>query len=111
MRVMFRFKPEGDKAWVGFVEGRTWDDIFHNIDEFGDPYSTDVIKLPADRTMSFCVPYIDYPEDGTEEGGWDTDPDDEIEVGDWFYEYPPDSPEWEKHRSIWEKYLSTRVAY
>ena len=108
MRILFRFKPEGDKAWVGFVEGRTWDDIFHNIDEFGDPFSADVIKLPADRTMSFCVPYIHYA-DATEEGGWDTDPDDEVEVGDWFREYPVDSPEWERDCDAWGKYLITKV--
>jgi len=108
MRVLFRFKPEGDKAWVGFVEGRTWDDIFHNIDEFGDPFMADVIKLPADRTMSFCVPYINYADD-TEEEVWDTDRDDEVEVGDWFHEYPVDSQEWEKNCAAWGKYLITRV--
>ena len=34
MRVLFRFKPNDKKAWVGFTEGETWEDKDRGIGEW-----------------------------------------------------------------------------
>lgn len=103
MKVMFRFKPDNDKAWIGYTEGDTWEDIFMDIDEFGDPYSVDVFKLPSRQYVSFCVPYEYDPK----EDYWVAQP--ELELGGFFLNYPVDAPEWETPNSAWENFLRTRT--
>ncbi len=92
MRVIFRFKPDDEKAWVGFAEGRTWEDIADVIDEFGDPNSADIVILPKTYPMGFCIPFTN-----DEEEGWDS-VDEGREVSGWFFEYDVDDPRWETER-------------
>jgi|TARA_R110000744_G_scaffold350530_1_gene456239 hypothetical protein len=102
MRVLFRFKPNDKKAWVGFTEGETWEDIFWAIDEYGDPNETAVIKLPHKYPMGFCVPFTN---DGDE--GWSALEEDREIAGE-FYESMPDidGPEWEtKQAKEWREYI------
>jgi len=102
MKVIFRFKPDDEQAWVGFTEGSTWGEIFWNIDEFGDPFEANVIKLPHKYHMGFCIPFTN-----DESEGWDSVAEDR-EVTDMFYEAVPDidSPEWEtKESKEWRKYI------
>tara|TARA_R110000803_G_scaffold10912_8_gene33204 strand:+ start:166 stop:519 length:354 start_codon:yes stop_codon:yes gene_type:complete len=102
MRVLFRFKPNDKKAWVGFTEGNTWKDIFWAIDEFGNPFEADVIKLPHKYPISFCVPFAN---DGDE--GWGT-LEEGREVGEMLYMAMPDidGPEWEtKQAKEWREYI------
>jgi len=102
MRVAFRFKPEGDKAWVGFAEGHTWEDIFDNIDQYGDPCSADVIRIPKARQMSFCIPY----EYNSQEDWWERAETREIdEICGEFSEFEPDSDIWKINDTAWKKFL------
>ena len=105
MRVLFRFKPNDKKAWVGFTEGETWEDIFWAIDEYGDPNEAAVIKLPYKYTMGFCVPFSNDP---NHDGDWEPE-DKDREIGEWFWMAIPDidGPEWETRvPKEWREYLS-----
>lgn len=101
MRVMFRFKPDAvnepdNKAWIGFAEGYTWEDVADVIDEFGDPASADIVMLPETYRMGFCIPYVYINECSPDEYYWCTTGD--REVSDWFFEYDVDDPRWETER-------------
>lgn len=109
MKVMFRFKPyvvnkPGNKAWIGFAEGRTWEDIIDVIDEFGDPTSADIVKISASHPMGFCIPYVYDSDDSNDSGeqGW-CSVDEEREISNWFFKYDIDSPEWETKRVLLEE--------
>ena len=114
MRVMFRFKPDAvnkpdNKAWVGFAEGCTWEDIAHVIDEFGDPTSADIVILPKKYPMGFCIPYVYTNEFYPDEYLWCTTGG--REISDWFFEYDVDDPRWETPNTEWEDFLRTRIAH
>lgn len=116
MKVLFRFKPydvdkPGSKAWVGFAEGDTLDDVMYVIDEFGDPTSADVIVLPLTHPMGFCIPYVYTDEYSPDEHYWCTTDEGQREISDWFFEYPVDDPRWETERAVWEDFLRTRIAH
>ena len=106
MRVLFRFKPNDKKAWVGFTEGKTWEDIFWAIDEYGDPNETAVIKLPHKYPMGFCVPFTSNP---NHDGDWESENKDREIAGEFYASMPDiDGPEWETQSKQWVKYLSDR---
>ena len=38
MRILFRFVLSNKTVWIGYTEGKTWEEIYNGIDEFGDAY-------------------------------------------------------------------------
>ena len=108
MRILFRFIANSEIRWIGYTEGKTWEQIFMAIDEFGDPYAADVIQLHRAVPLRFCVPII-----LDDENGWI--PNDEAsEISEYFWDSVPEvsDPRWEaktKTQSAWEDYLKNRT--
>jgi len=108
MKILFRFMISDDEGWIGYTEGRTWEEIFYFIDEFGDPYSADIIRLPPDAPLGVCVPMV-YDD----ENGWIPN-DQASEISEYFWDRVPDlgDPRWEaktKTQSAWKDYLKNRT--
>lgn len=108
MRILFRFIANSEIRWIGYTEGKTWEQIFMAIDEFGDPYAADVIQLHRAVPLRFCVPII-----LDDENGWI--PNDEAsEISEYFWDSVPEvsDPRWEaktKTQSAWKDYLKNRT--
>jgi len=109
MRILFRFGGNIEIRWVGYTEGKTWEEIFISIDEFGDPYAADIIQLHRAVPLSFCVPII--PDD---ENGWVPSNDEASEICEYFWDSVPEvsDPRWKaktKTQLAWEDYLKNRT--
>ena len=80
MIVAFRFLNEFGKAnFAGFASAPTKKALFWQIDEFGDPYSCEIKKIPS---CGMCVPVHHNPD-----GFVDVAPnavDLELEIGERF---------------------------
>jgi hypothetical protein len=111
MKILFRFMISDDEGWIGYTEGRTWEEIFYFIDEFGNPYSADIIRLPPDAPIGVCVPMV-YDDDL----GWmvgDND-DADLEISEYFWDGVPDlgDSRWDaetKAQLAWKDYLKNRT--
>jgi hypothetical protein len=109
MRILFRFVLSNKTVWVGYTEGKTWEEIYHGIDEFGDAYEADVIQLHRAVPMRFCVPLMLHKKAGwvpsnEEYGGmsgkfWDAVPD----VSDFRWDAET------KAQLAWKDYLKNRT--
>ena len=58
----FRFldEDENPSGWIGFAMGKTINDIFDIIDEFGDPYSVQILES---QEAGFCVQWKPFPDE------------------------------------------------
>ena len=109
MRILFRFITSNELGWIGYTEGTTWEEIFIAIDEFGDPYSADVIQLHRATPLSFCVPMI-----LDDEEGWTPSDDDAAEISEYFWNKVPEISDsrWDaetKAQAMWQDYLKNRT--
>ena len=114
MRIFFKFSTDNDLASVGYTEGKTWQDIFDAIDEFGDPNEAVVVRFFKKVPVSFCMRrHCD------KSGSWDIDDDSGIEVSinffRWICSQMPalDDPEWvvsTRTKMQWASFLKDRVS-
>ena len=113
IQVVFRFKYNNEEAWVGYTNGVDWEDIFWGIDEFGDPYEADVVRV-SNCPIGYCVAW----DNNDEFEGW-------LPINNWLPEKKrqlaevelscrvindaPDEEYWEKPNRAWERHLRTRL--
>jgi hypothetical protein len=87
IKCIFRFLDSEGKPtkYYGVAEGETKEQLFWEIDTFGDPYSTELRFLSPKSRISFCVGFKNPVEIEEDIEGIDSEDVETFETSNWVY--------------------------